>query len=162
MATFHAIQATCEAVRQLLAGAFRPDLLEPPIELQFEIYSTDDFRAAMPAGVSLFLYRVHINAVQRRPLERRDDGTFGRPQLPLDLHFFLTVWGRRASSEASVRAEGEAAASGARNQAALLAGGAPAEVAAAEGGARALDAGGAAAPGVPAGPEPAGGTAEEA
>src|SRR5207302_8885313 len=97
MADFHAIQTTCEAVARLLQESYRRDLIEPMLSLQFEVYRTEDFKSHMTAGVSLFLYRVYLNAVQRTPSVRSGNFFFLRSVLPLDLHFFLTVWGQRAS-----------------------------------------------------------------
>lgn len=102
MAGLYAIQSTCEAVMRLLEAAYRPDLLEAQLSLRFEVYATDDFRNPMAAGLSLFLYRVHVNQSQRHPLARLPDGSPGRAQLPLDLHFFLTVWARQASLQHAI------------------------------------------------------------
>ena len=97
MAGIHAIQTTCEAVVRLLQESYRPDLIESQMNLQFEVYSTEDFKSHMQQGLSLFLYRVYVNQSQRAPLGKYPDGKQRRPQLPLDLHFFLTVWGAKAS-----------------------------------------------------------------
>jgi Pvc16 N-terminal domain len=97
MADLHAIDTTMQAIRHLLDASYRPDLLENRLDLMFQVYATEDFRNPMSAGVSLFLYRVYVNATQRRPLARRPDGSTGPAQLPLDLQFLLTAWGRNAS-----------------------------------------------------------------
>jgi hypothetical protein len=102
MTGLHAVETTMEAIRRLLEAAYRPDLLEDRLDLLFQVYGAEDFRAPMSAGVSLFLYRVHVNAVQRRPLARRSDGSPGQAQLPLDLHFLLTAWGQRASLQHAI------------------------------------------------------------
>jgi len=102
MADIHAIQTTCDAVMRMLQESYRPDLIEPQLNLQFEVYSTEDFKNHMTAGVSLFLYRVHISQNQRTPIIRMSDGKARRPLLPLDLHFFLTVWGTKASLQHAI------------------------------------------------------------
>lgn len=87
---------------RLLQESYRSDLIEPQLNLQFEVYSTDDFKNHMVAGVSLFLYRVHLNQNQRRTPAYAINGRTRRPLLPLDLHFFLTVWGTKASLQHAI------------------------------------------------------------
>jgi hypothetical protein len=87
---------------RLLQESYRPDLLGPSSHLQFEVYTTADFKNHMAQGVSLFLYRVHINATQRAPLVKNTDGKLRRQLLPLDLHFFLTVWAPKASLQHAI------------------------------------------------------------
>lgn len=97
MATFRAIEATCEAMMRLLQQSWRRDLFENR-DLQFQVYQTQDFASPMSTGVSLFLYRVTVNVVQRTPRPRPGpQGRQRRPQLPLDLHFLLTPWSDHAS-----------------------------------------------------------------
>jgi hypothetical protein len=102
VADIHAIQTTCDAVMRLLQESYRSDLIEPQLNLQFEVYGTEDFKNHMAAGVSLFLYRVYISQNQRSPLIRPNDGKARRPLLPLDLHFFLTVWATKASLQHAI------------------------------------------------------------
>ena len=102
MATYRAVEATCEAVIRLLEQSWRIDLFNGA-NLQFEVYRTRDFATPMDAGVSLFLYRVTVNSVQRTPPAKpRKDGHPRRPQLPLDLHFLLIPWANDASLEQSI------------------------------------------------------------
>lgn len=96
MADFRAINAVCEAVLQVLRNAVREDDFDH--ELEFKVFTAKDFSKPLNAGVSLFLYRVFPNGIQRIPAGR--PGPDGRRQptlLPLDLHFMLTVWGKEAS-----------------------------------------------------------------
>lgn len=102
MAEFHAIQVTCDAVMRLLQESYRPDLIEPATSLQFEVYATADFKDHMAQGVSLFLYRVHFNGSQRSPLVKDPVGNMRRQLLPLDLHFFITVWAPKASLQHAI------------------------------------------------------------
>lgn len=102
MADFHAIQVTCDAVMRLLQESYRPDLIEPATSLQFEVYGTADFKDHMAQGVSLFLYRIHVNATQRAPLVKDPVGNMRRQLLPLDLHFFVTAWAPKASLQHAI------------------------------------------------------------
>lgn len=99
MATYRAIGATCEAVVRLLQQSWQRDLFDGA-DLQFEVYRTRDFANPMDAGVSLFLYRVTVNNIQRRPPAKPGPhGLQRKPQLPLDLHFLLIPWAKNASLE---------------------------------------------------------------
>jgi hypothetical protein len=102
LADFHAIQVTCDAVMRLLQESYRPDLIEPSSNLQFEVYGTEDFKNHMAQGVSLFLYRVHVNGTQRSPLVKDPVGNVRRQLLPLDLHFFITVWAPKPSLQHAI------------------------------------------------------------
>ncbi len=102
MADFHAIQVTCDAVMRLLQESYSPDLIEPATHLQFEVYGTGDFKDHMAQGVSLFLYRVHVNATQRSPLVKDTLGNVRRHLLPLDLHLFVTAWAPKASLQHAI------------------------------------------------------------
>jgi hypothetical protein len=100
MATYRAVEATCEAVTSLLDQAWRGDMpqsreadMPQSGQLRFEVYQTKDFAHPMSLGVSLFLYRVTVNVTQRTPVPRPGPkGRQRRAQLPLDLHFLLTPW----------------------------------------------------------------------
>lgn len=87
---------------RLLQESYGPDLIEPSTHLQFEVYGTEDFKNHMAQGVSLFLYRVHVNATQRSPLVKDPQGNLRRQMLPLDLHLFLTVWAPKASLQHAI------------------------------------------------------------
>jgi Pvc16 N-terminal domain len=96
VADFRAITGVCDAVIRLLrlnykAGDFNN-------ELQFQIYLADNFSDPMASGVSFFLYRVVPNGTHRTPRGRIGPGQARyRTQLPVDLHFLLTAWGKDAS-----------------------------------------------------------------
>jgi len=102
VANVRAIGATCEAVVRLLQQAWQPALFDDA-ELQFQVYRTRSFAAPMDTGVSLFLYRVALNGVQRTPGGGiGPDGRPRRTQLPLDLHVLLTPWAKEASLEQQI------------------------------------------------------------
>jgi hypothetical protein len=84
---------------RLLQQSWQRELFDGA-DLQFEVYRTKDFSTPMKTGVSLFLYRVSVNNVQRTPPAKpAPGGRQRRPQLPLDLHFLLTPWAEDASLE---------------------------------------------------------------
>jgi len=99
MATFRAITTACEAVIGVLQQSWQPSIFNGA-QLTFQVYRTADFSAPMTAGVSLFLYYITLNSVQRSmPMRPGPDGKLRRPELPLDLHFILTPWAKDASLE---------------------------------------------------------------
>ena len=101
MASHRAVMATCQAVLDRLQGAYQPGDFGAP--LSFQVYLSKDFQKPMSAGVSLFLYRVYANPVQRTPPGRTGtDGRRQRSQLPLDLHFLLTAWAQDATLQHAV------------------------------------------------------------
>lgn len=104
MADYRGIETISEALMQLLRATYDPADFDGNA-LQFDAYVADDFRQPMATGVSLFLYRVVPNGSYRTPRGRRDDqGRRFQSQLPLDLHYLLTVWARDASLQHRVAA----------------------------------------------------------
>nr|WP_185827221.1 DUF4255 domain-containing protein [Edaphobacter aggregans] len=66
--------------------------------LDFQVYVANDFTTPMEEGVSVFLYRIYQNGTHRTPTGRLlPDGTRQATMLPLDLHFLLTAWAKKAS-----------------------------------------------------------------
>ena len=101
MATHRGIEATCQAVVELLRDDYAPDDFMQ--ELEFRVLSVGSFHHGLTAGVSLFLYRVLVNGADRTPPGRRsDEGGRLRHQLPLDLHFMLTAWAKDPSLQHSI------------------------------------------------------------
>jgi hypothetical protein len=97
VATYEAIAGACEAVVRLLRSRFDPADFDGAT-LDFQVYVAGDFQTPMDEGVSLFLYRVYPNGTQRTPAGRvLPDGSQQRTKLPLDLHFLLTAWAKKAS-----------------------------------------------------------------
>ena len=96
MADYRAVATVTEAVLQLLRSNYRPEDFGQ--ELEFKVFTAKDFAKPLSAGVSLFLYRIFPNGVQRTPPSRpAPDGRTFPTLLPLDLHLLLTVWGKEAS-----------------------------------------------------------------
>jgi Pvc16 N-terminal domain len=98
MATFQAIGSVAEAVARLLGQAWQPSLLGG-IDAQFEVYQGKNFSAPMDAGVSVFVYQVGVNKVQRT-LPPADPGH--RRPLPLDVWLLLTAWAQDPSAEHAI------------------------------------------------------------
>ncbi len=92
MADYRAIAATCEAIMSSLERQYDPVLFNN--DLEFKVYTSQDFAQPMQAGISLFLYRVKPNGTHRTPAPSNGNGG---SKLPLDLHFLLTAWGKDAS-----------------------------------------------------------------
>ena len=102
MATCQAISAVCEAVITLLRESPQPEEFIKR-HLEFQVYLSNNFFQPMAAGVSLFLYRIYPNGTHRTPTGRLDpNGQRFRTQLPLDLHFLLTAWGKEASLQHAI------------------------------------------------------------
>lgn len=101
MADFRAVATVCETVVELLRASYRPDDFNN--ELEFRVFTQRDFGNPMTNGVSLFLYRIYPNGVNRTPAGRLGvDGRRLQTELPVELHFLLTVWGREASLQHTV------------------------------------------------------------
>jgi hypothetical protein len=101
LADFRAIRVVGEAVINLLRSSYRPDDFNN--ELEFRVYTSRDFNSPITNGVSLFLYRVFPCGVNRTPPGRiGPDGRRTQTQLPLELHFLMTVWGREASLQHTI------------------------------------------------------------
>lgn len=95
MANHQAIGAVAEAVTRLLEQSWHADLLSG-IEPQFEVYHGKDFSTPMAAGVSVFVYQVCVDTVQRTLPPALPDHK--RP-LPVRMSLLLTAWAKDASSE---------------------------------------------------------------
>ena len=92
MAKAQAVSAIGQTVLGLLADNIPKNDFP---NARFELYQPPDFQSPMDEGVSLFLYRVEINAGLRNiPNQTGLDGITRRSPLPLDLHYLLTVWAK--------------------------------------------------------------------
>jgi len=102
VADYRAILGVSEAIINLLRTSYRPEDFNN--ELEFKIFTSRDFaNPPFSNGISLFLYRIYPNGVHRIPAGRiAPDGRRQQTQLPLDLHFLLTVWGGEASLQHSL------------------------------------------------------------
>jgi hypothetical protein len=95
VANHQALGATAEAVVRLLEQSWHPSLLAG-IEPQFAVYHGKDFSTPMATGVSVFIYQVGVDTVQRTlpPAEPQH-----RRPLPLRASLLLTAWAKEASTE---------------------------------------------------------------
>jgi hypothetical protein len=101
MATHRGIEATCQAVVELLRDNYDPAAFNR--DLDFQVLSTGGFAGGLGAGVSVFLYRIMVNDAHRTPPGRRTEtGELTQTQLPLDLHVILTAWGPEASLQQAI------------------------------------------------------------
>ncbi len=98
MADFRAIRAVGESLMGLLESSYRPQDFND-IVADFRMFTSRDFtNNAITNGASLFMYRVYCNGINRTPMGRIGvDGNRMDTELPLDLHFLITVWGGEAS-----------------------------------------------------------------
>ncbi len=105
MADHRAITAVSEAVRGVLRSSYRREDFDGT-ELEFEIYTTADFTTrTIENGVTLFLYRIYIAGSNRIPPGRIGlDGRRRRPQLPLELHYLVTIWAKQYTLQHSLAA----------------------------------------------------------
>ena len=95
MATYRAVASVAEAVARLLEQSWSPATLLG-IEPRFVVYQGKDFDAPMETGISVFVFQVIVDKVQRTLPPA--DSQHRRP-LPLVLSLLLTAWARDASAE---------------------------------------------------------------
>jgi len=98
VADFRAIRAVGESLLALLETSYRPSDFND-IVADFRMFTSRDFsNNAITNGVSLFMYRLYCNGAYRTPPGRiGTNGLRTDTQLPLELHFLITVWGGEAS-----------------------------------------------------------------
>ena len=89
MAGYSAIAAMSDAVLGLLRTASTGGEFDG-IELAH--YQSGSFESPMSVGVSLYLYRIAVNANRNLDMRVAADGRRYRPSIPLDAHFLLTAW----------------------------------------------------------------------
>ncbi len=82
----------------LLSSSYVPQHFNN-IAAEFRMFTSRDFTDhAITNGASLFMYRLYCNGAFRIPPGRMTaDGRQEDRQLPLELHFLITVWGGEAS-----------------------------------------------------------------
>lgn len=105
MANFRAILSVSEAIRGILRSSYRSEEFNNS-PLEFEIYTSNDFNVrTIQNGVTIFLYRIYINGSNRSPAGRiGHDGRRQRSQLPLELHYLVTIWAQQYSLQHSLAA----------------------------------------------------------
>jgi len=96
MARYNAIAAVSETIINQLRASPQPDGLD---DLEYRIFTARDFvNSPISNGVSLFVYRIFPNGTNRTPNGYAQvPGRKQRRLLPIDVHFFLTIWGGEAS-----------------------------------------------------------------
>lgn len=95
MASYQAIGSVAEAVARLLQQSWQPALLGG-VEPQFAVYHGKDFESPMDTGISVFIYQVGVDRVQRTLPPAEPDR---RRPLPVAIAFLLTAWAQDASTE---------------------------------------------------------------
>jgi len=96
-----ASQFAITAVGRAILGILMDACPRPEFETaRFELYQSGNFAKPMDEGVSLYLYRVAVNATRRNLTPRiAPDGRRYRPALPIDLFYMLTAWARTAERQ---------------------------------------------------------------
>lgn len=101
MATYRALIGISEAILALLRMRYDP--ADFANDLDFAIYTVENFRSPMNAGVSIFLYRILHNGTYRAPAGRiGNNGERFRTDVPVDCLYLLCAWGRQASLQQAV------------------------------------------------------------
>jgi hypothetical protein len=105
MADFRAVLAVSEALRGVLRSSYRREDFDNT-ELEFEINTPQQFNSRrVQNGITIFLYRIYINGVNRIPPGRLDaSGRRQRPLLPLELHYLVTIWAQEHTLQHSLAA----------------------------------------------------------
>ena len=94
MATYQAIGSVAEAVCRLLEHTWTP--VPGGFEPQFDVYHGADFAEPMRTGISVFVYQVGIDTVQRT---LPPGGPDQRRPLPVTVSLLLTAWAASAETE---------------------------------------------------------------
>lgn len=101
MATYRALIGISETLIALLRMRYDP--ADFANDLDFAIYTAENFRNPMNAGVSIFLYRILHNGTYRAPAGRvGTNGERFRTDVPVDCLYLLCAWGRQASLQQAV------------------------------------------------------------
>jgi len=101
VATYEALSAVSAAVLNLLTSTPRPPTFPT---LEFQTFTSRQFNSPpFATGISLFVYRVFAHGTYRTPPGRFDaQGRRMQTQLPLEMHFLLSVWAQQASLQHSI------------------------------------------------------------
>lgn len=89
MASYPAIAGASQAILGLLQGAAAESEFAG-VELAH--YHAASLERPMTEGISLWLYRITVNAARNLPPRVGPDGARRRPPIPLDLHYLVTAW----------------------------------------------------------------------
>jgi hypothetical protein len=101
VATYDALSAVGAGVLNLLSSTPRPQAFPT---LEFQTFTSRQFNTPpFTNGISLFVYRVFAHGTHRTPPGRFDaQGRRMQSQLPLEMHFLLSVWAQQASLQHSI------------------------------------------------------------
>lgn len=89
MALPQAIAGTSQAILGLMQSAALGGEFNG---VSFAHYQSSNFASPMNEGISLWLYRITVNANRNLPPAIGRDGRRYRPPLPLDVHYLVTAW----------------------------------------------------------------------
>lgn len=93
MANTEAIMAVCEGIRRWLETAYRAEGRSPEFAFDLNLPRHSSKSTSVQNTVFLSLYRICPNSSHQTPIGRTLlDGKRQTNQLPIDLHFLLTVW----------------------------------------------------------------------
>ncbi len=99
MVSSTAVRDTGDTILYLLRSSVPP--LVPTNDIVLAVPADFERTLARPK-ITVFLYRVGVNAeVLNRP-PRSTDGKMTRPPLPLELHYMITPWARETRDEAEI------------------------------------------------------------
>ena len=103
MARYGAVAQVCETLIGLLDRCSKIDGIDPPFAFGLNLPKSSAQSPPTQPTIFLSLYRITPNGNPRVPGGRlMRDGRRQKAQLPLDLHFLLTVWSDSAQTELSV------------------------------------------------------------
>jgi len=103
VARHEAIVRICETVIELLGKTYTADSMDPTLAFTLSVPKNSTQNSATISTVFLSLYRVAPNGTPREPGGHlMKDGRWQKAQIPLDLHFLLTIWSDSSQTELSV------------------------------------------------------------
>ncbi len=96
MANYNAIAAISETIINQLRAHTQPEGID---DLEYRTFLSCDFcNSPITNGISLFIYRVFPITSSQIPIGHlNSEGRKQQRLLPVEVHFFLTIWGGEAS-----------------------------------------------------------------
>jgi hypothetical protein len=103
VAGHEAVISVCETVIGLLDRTYKADGIDPAFVFGLNVPKSSSQSPPAQPTVFLSLYRITPNGNPRIPSGRlMKDGKRQKAQLPVDLHFLLTIWSENAHTQFSV------------------------------------------------------------